>query len=179
MTPFDAVFGKKANDGFWVGSQETDEFIDEENVEYMFETEGDVMTDGQTKNETDSQKENETNSQTENETDLQTENETDSQTDAETDLQTGTVQPPRKRRRTETSEISTETYDVTDYRLTQDELMAVDDFMRLNDIIIYLPVENNCTIAKDDGQISTHDRKRKILYRYYKKSVENTMRKYK
>ena len=46
------------------------------------------------------------------------------------------VQPIRKRRRTETTQISTETYDVTDYRPTQDELMVVDDFMVLNDIII-------------------------------------------
>ena len=46
------------------------------------------------------------------------------------------VQPTRKRRRTETTQISTETYDVTDYRPTQDELMVVDDFMVLNDIII-------------------------------------------
>ena len=37
--------------------------------------------------------------------------------------------PTQKRRRTETMEISTETYDVTDYRHRQDELMAVDDFM--------------------------------------------------
>ncbi|XP_071123399.1 SCAN domain-containing protein 3-like [Mytilus edulis] len=52
MTPFEAVFGQKANDGICVGSQETDEFIDEENIEYMIEGEGDVMTDGQTENET-------------------------------------------------------------------------------------------------------------------------------
>jgi hypothetical protein len=31
-----------------------------------------------------------------------------------------------KRRRIEMTEISNETYDVTDYRPTQDELMAVD-----------------------------------------------------
>ena len=46
------------------------------------------------------------------------------------------VQPTRIR--TETTEISTETYDVADYRHTQDELMAVDDFMVLNDIIVTL-----------------------------------------
>ena len=40
------------------------------------------------------------------------------------------VQPTRKR--TETTKISTDTYDVTDYRPTQDELMAVDDFIVLN-----------------------------------------------
>lgn len=38
-TPLEAVFGQKANDGICVGSQETDEFIDEEKVEYMFDTE--------------------------------------------------------------------------------------------------------------------------------------------
>ncbi|CAG2227606.1 unnamed protein product [Mytilus edulis] len=184
MTPFEAVFGQKANDGICVGSQETDEFIDEENIEYMIEAEGDVMTDGQTENETDSQTENKTDSQTENKTDSQTENETDSQTeaetdsqtdaetdsqpDAETDLQTETVQPARKRRRTETSEISTEKYDGTDYRPTQDELMAVDDFMILNDIITDPPEENNCTIATDDGKITTHDRIQKILDKNYK-----------
>ncbi|CAG2239394.1 unnamed protein product [Mytilus edulis] len=186
MTPFEAVFGQKANDGICVGSQETDEFIDEENIEYMIEGEGDVMTDGQTENETDSQKENETDSQTENETDSQTEAETDSQTDAETDsqpdaetdLQIETVQPARKRRRTETSEISTEKYDGTDYRPTQDEIMAVDDFMILNDIITDPPEDNNCTIAMDDEQMTSHDRIRKILDKNYKKSVENTMRKY-
>ncbi|XP_071170909.1 SCAN domain-containing protein 3-like [Mytilus edulis] len=73
MTPFEAVFGQKANDGICVGSQETDEFIDKENIEYMIEAEGDVITDGQTENETDSQTENETDSQTENKTDSQTE----------------------------------------------------------------------------------------------------------
>ncbi|CAC5424457.1 unnamed protein product [Mytilus coruscus] len=253
MTPFEAVFGQKANDGICVGLQATDEFIDEKTVEYMFETDGDLMTCAQTENETDSQTENKTDSQTENETDSQaenetvsqTENETDSQTDAETDsqtdaetdlqteavtdsqtdaetdlqteavtdsqtdaetdlqteavtdsqtdaetdlqteavtdsqtdaetdsqtvavtdsqtvavtdsqtvavtdLQTGTVQPTRKRRRTETSEISTETYDVTDYRRTQDELMAVDDFMILNDIIADPPEDSNCTMTTD------------------------------
>ncbi|CAC5395969.1 HEXA_B [Mytilus coruscus] len=123
-----AVFGQKANNDMCVGSQETDEFIDDEKVEYMFETDGDLMTGAHTDNETDSQTENETDSQAENETDSQTENETDSQTEAETDSQTETVQPTRKRRRTETSEISTETYDVTDYRPTQDERMAADDF---------------------------------------------------
>ncbi|CAC5383216.1 unnamed protein product [Mytilus coruscus] len=44
MTPFEAVFGQKANDGICVGSQETDEFTDEEKVECMFETDGDLMT---------------------------------------------------------------------------------------------------------------------------------------
>jgi hypothetical protein len=38
MTPFEAVFGQKANDNMCVGSQETDEFINEEKVEYMFES---------------------------------------------------------------------------------------------------------------------------------------------
>ena len=88
------------------------------------------------------------------------------------------VQPTRKRRRTETTEISTETYNVTDYRPTQDELMAVDDFMILNNIIVYPTDDRNCTVKTDDGQITTHDRIRQMMDRNYKKSVENTMRKY-
>jgi hypothetical protein len=44
----------KANDGICVGSQETDEFIDEEKVEYMFDTEGDLQTGVQTDNGIDS-----------------------------------------------------------------------------------------------------------------------------
>jgi len=40
-----------------------------------------------------------------------------------------------KRRRIDTSEVFTETDDVVDYRPTQDELMAVDDFMVLNNVI--------------------------------------------
>ena len=83
-----------------------------------------------------------------------------------------------KRRRIETTEISTETYDVTDYRPTQDELVAVDDFMVLNDIIIDSTDDRNCTVKTDDEQITTHDRIRQMLDRNYKKSVENTMRKY-
>ena len=54
MTPFEAVFGQKANDGIYVGSQETEEFIDEEKVEYMFDTEGDLQTGVQTDNGIDS-----------------------------------------------------------------------------------------------------------------------------
>ena len=88
------------------------------------------------------------------------------------------VQPTRKRRWTEATQISTETYDVTDYRPTQDELMAVDDFMVLNDIIVDPTDERNCTVKTDDGQITTYDRIRQILDRNYEKSVENTMRKY-
>ncbi|CAG2220787.1 SAD1 [Mytilus edulis] len=56
--------------------------------------------------------------------------------------------------------------------------MAVDDFMILNDIITDPPEDNNCTIAMDDEQMTSHDRIRKILDKNYKKSVENTMRKY-
>ena len=82
------------------------------------------------------------------------------------------VQPTRKRRRTETTEIS-ETYDVTDYRPTQDELMAVDDFMVLNDIIVDPTDDRNCTVKIYDGQITTHDRIRQMLDRNKKKkSVE-------
>jgi hypothetical protein len=220
-----------------VGSQETDEFINEEKVEYMFDTDGDLQTgvrtdngtDSQTDTETDSQTETETDSHTETETDSQTETETDSQTETETDSQTETetnsqteietdshtneqtgsqtrtvtdaqietgsargnsmvdlscsqtnvfsvmadvhVQPTRKRKRTETTEISTETYDVTDYRPTQDELMAVDDFMVLNDIIVDPTDDRNCTVKKDDGQITTHDRIRQMLDRNYKKYI--------
>ena len=40
-----------------------------------------------------------------------------------------------KRRRIDTTEVFTETDDVVDYRPTQDELMAVDDFMVLNNVI--------------------------------------------
>ena len=242
MTPFETVFGQKTNDGICVGLQETDEFIDEEKVEYMFDTDRDLQTgvwtdngtdsqtetetvyftetDSQTEAETDSQTETETDSQTETETDSQTETETDSQTETETnsqteietnshtDEQTRTVTDAQietgsacgdsmvdlscsqtnmfsimadvhvKRRRIETTEISTETYDVTDYRPTQDELMAVDDFMVLNDIIIDPTDDRNCTVKTDDGQITTHDRIRQMLDRNYKKSVENTMRKY-
>jgi len=115
----------------------------------MFDTDGDLQTgtetDSQTETETDSQTETETNSQTEIEMDSHTDEQTGSQTrtvtmaqiepgsargDSMVDLscsQTNVfsimadvhVQPTRKRRRTETSEISTETYDVTDYRPTQ------------------------------------------------------------
>ena len=88
------------------------------------------------------------------------------------------VQPTRKRRRTETTQISTETYDVTDYRPTQEELMAVDDFMVLNDIIVDPTDDRNCTVKTDDGQITIYDRIRQMLDRNYEKSVENTMRKY-
>ena len=63
------------------------------------------------------------------------------------------VQPTRKPRRTETRQISTETYDVTDYRPTQKELMAVDDFMVLNDIIVDPTDDRNCTVKTDDGQV--------------------------
>ena len=221
------------NDGICVGLQETDEFIDEEKVEYMFDTDRDLQTgvwtdngtdsqtetetvyftetDSQTETETDSQTETETDSQTETETDSQTETETDSQTETETnsqteietnshtDEQTRTVTDAQietgsacgdsmvdlscsqtnmfsimaevhvKRRRIETTEISTETYDVTDYRPTQDELMAVDDFMVLNDIIIDPTDDRNCTMKTDDGQITTHDRIRQMLDRNYKK----------
>ena len=65
MTPFEAVFGQKANDGICVGSQETDEFIDEEKVEYIFDTDGDLQTGVRTDNGTDSQTETDTKSQTE------------------------------------------------------------------------------------------------------------------
>ena len=70
-TPLEAVFGQKANDGICVGSQETDEFIDEEKVEYMFDTEGDLQTGVQTDNGIDSLSDTETDSQTETETDSQ------------------------------------------------------------------------------------------------------------
>ena len=70
MTPFEAVFDQKDNDGICVGSQETDEFIDEEKVEYMLRT--DNGTDSQTDTETDSQTETETDSQTQTETDSKT-----------------------------------------------------------------------------------------------------------
>ena len=40
-----------------------------------------------------------------------------------------------KRRRIDTTEVFTETDDVVDYRPAQDELMAVDDFMVLNNVI--------------------------------------------
>ena len=70
------------------------------------------------------------------------------------------VQPTRKRRRTET-------YDVTDYRPTQDELMAVDDFMILNNIIVYPTDDRNCTVKTDDGQITIYDRIRQMLDRNY------------
>ena len=96
-------------------------------------------TDSQTETETDSQTETETNSQTEIETDSHTDEQTGSQTRTVTDAQIETgsargdsmvdlscsqtnvfsvmadvhVQPTRKQRRTETTEISTETYDVT------------------------------------------------------------------
>ena len=56
--------------------------------------------------------------------------------------------------------------------------MAVDDFMVLNDIIIDSTDDRNCTVKTDDEQITTHDRIRQMLDRNYKKSVENTMRKY-
>ena len=65
MTPFEAVFGQKANDGICVGSQETDKFIDEEKVEYIFDTDGDLQTGVRTDNGTDSQTETDTKSQTE------------------------------------------------------------------------------------------------------------------
>ena len=80
MTPFEAVFGQTANDGICVGSQETDEFIDEEKVEYMFDTDRDLQTGVWTDNGTDSQTETETNSQTEIETDSHTDEQTGSQT---------------------------------------------------------------------------------------------------
>jgi hypothetical protein len=47
----------------------TDEFIDEEKVEYMFVTEGDLQTGVQTDNGIDSLSDTETDSQTETETD--------------------------------------------------------------------------------------------------------------
>jgi hypothetical protein len=50
MTPFETVFGQKTNDGICVGLQETDE----EKVEYMFDTEGDLQTGVQTDNGIDS-----------------------------------------------------------------------------------------------------------------------------
>ena len=62
---------KKTNDGICVGLQETDEFIDEEKVEYMFDTEGDLQTGVQTDNGIDSLSDTETDSQTETETDSQ------------------------------------------------------------------------------------------------------------
>jgi hypothetical protein len=62
MTAFEAVFDQKDNDGICVGSQKTDEFIDEEKVEYMLRT--DNGTDSQTDTETDSQTETETDSKT-------------------------------------------------------------------------------------------------------------------
>jgi hypothetical protein len=65
------------------------------------------------------------------------------------------VQPTQKWRRTETTEISTETYDVADYRPTQEELMAVDDFMVLNDIIVDPTDDRNYTVKTDDGQNKT------------------------
>jgi hypothetical protein len=37
MTPFEAVYGQKVNDEICVGSQETDEFIDKDKVDYMFD----------------------------------------------------------------------------------------------------------------------------------------------
>ena len=111
MTPFEAVFGQKTNDGIYVGSQEIDEFIDEEKVEYMFDTEGDLQTGVRTDNVTDTETDTQSNSQKETETDSQTETETDSQRETETNSQ-------------------------TDYRPTQDEFMAVDDIMVLNDIIV-------------------------------------------
>ena len=79
------------------------------------------------------------------------------------------VQPTRKRRRTETTEISTETYDVADYRPTQDELMAVDDFMVVSDIIV--DPTDACTMKTDDGQITTHNRIRQMLDRNYNKNL--------
>ena len=68
MTPFEAVFGQKTNDGICVGLQETDEFIDEEKVAYMFDTDRDLQTGVWTDNGTDSQTDTETDSQTETET---------------------------------------------------------------------------------------------------------------
>jgi hypothetical protein len=49
--------------------------------------------------------------------------------------------------------------------------MAVDDFMVLNDIIVDPTDDRNCTVKKDDGQITTHDRIRQMLDRNYKKYI--------
>jgi hypothetical protein len=49
--------------------------------------------------------------------------------------------------------------------------MAVDDFMVLNDITVDPTDDRNCTVKKDDGQITTHDRIRQMLDRNYKKYI--------
>jgi hypothetical protein len=108
-----SFFGQKANGNMCVGSQETDEFINEEKVEYMFDTDGDLQTGVRTDNGTDSQTDTETDSQTETETDSHTETETDSQTETETDSQTETETDSQTETETD-SQTETETNSQTE-----------------------------------------------------------------
>jgi hypothetical protein len=43
MTPYEAVYGQKANDGILVGANAVSEFIDEDQIEYLYEN--DSQTD--------------------------------------------------------------------------------------------------------------------------------------
>jgi hypothetical protein len=90
MTPYEAVYGQKANDGILVGANAVSEFIDEDQIEYLYENDSqtDIVaeTDSQTPSQSDSQTDSATDSQTESATELDTE--TDLQTDSPADLQT-------------------------------------------------------------------------------------------
>ena len=52
MTPYEAVYGQKANDGILVGANAVSEFIDEDQIEYLYENDSqtDIVaeTDSQT-----------------------------------------------------------------------------------------------------------------------------------
>ena len=51
MTPYEVVYGQKANDGILVGTNDVSEFIDEDQIEQLYEN--DSQTDSVA--ETDSQ----------------------------------------------------------------------------------------------------------------------------
>jgi hypothetical protein len=59
MTPYEAVYGQKANDIILVGANAVSEFIDEDQIEYLYENDSqtDIVaeTDSQTHSQSDSQ----------------------------------------------------------------------------------------------------------------------------
>jgi hypothetical protein len=94
MTPYEAVYGQKANDGILVGANAVSEFIDEDQIEYLYENDSQTDIVAETDSQTPSQSDSQTDSQTDSATDSQTESlteldtETDLQTDSPADLQT-------------------------------------------------------------------------------------------
>ncbi|CAG2242730.1 unnamed protein product [Mytilus edulis] len=164
VTPYEAVFGQKANDGVFVGTNATDEFINEEAIEMFIsediptdidsQTDIDLQTDNDSQHDIDAQKD--IDSQIDN--DSQTDNEAHTDIDSQTDNDSQTDHDSVAKRR----------------RL---DIEADIDCIILHDLL----TEETDTVSETlslTSVDSTHDKIRQIVEKNYKHSVQNTMRKY-